>query len=105
MRLADARAGLDDVIHSPVRLSLMCALATVETVDAQTLVKELNLSYALLSKHTALLEQAGYLKITKTFLGRTPATFYRLTTKGRKAFAAHLACLDRLVLGLAADAD
>lgn len=101
MSLAEARASLDDVIHSPVRLTLMCALASVDSADYQTLRAEMDVSYALLSKHTAILERAGHLHVTKVFEGRTPQTHYRLTSTGRRALTAYLAALDEIVRGLA----
>lgn len=101
MNLVDARHALDDTVHSPVRLALMCALASVESADYQTLREELDLSYALLSKHAALLEKAGYVRIEKGFSGKTPQTFLSTTTAGRRALQAHLEALDRIVRGLA----
>lgn len=100
MSLASARAALDDVIHSPVRLTLMSALASVDSVDYQTLRQEMGVSYALLSKHAAILESAGYVAATKSFRGRTPQTHYRLTRAGRRAHTAYLEALDEIVLGL-----
>ena len=101
MSLAAAREALDELIHSPVRLTLMCALASVDSADYQTLREEMGVSYALLSKHAAILEKAGYLAVTKQFDDRTPTTRYRLTRKGRAAHTAYLAALDQIVKGLA----
>lgn len=100
MNLADARAALDDVIHSPVRLTLVAVLNSVDSVDYQTLREELGVSYSLLSKHSGILEDAGYLTITKAFDGRTPTTRMGLTRVGREAFQRHLAALDRITQGL-----
>lgn len=100
MGLAEARKGLDDVIHSPVRLTIMSALASVDSVDYQTLRQEMDVSYALLSKHAAILEKAGYVAATKQFNDRTPTTRYRLTRRGRTAHFAYLAALDEVVRGL-----
>ena len=101
MSLAAAREALDDLIHSPVRLTLTCALASVDSADYQTLREEMGVSYALLSKHAAILEKAGYLAVTKQFDDRTPTTRYRLTRKGRSAHTAYLSALDEIVRGLA----
>lgn len=101
MSLAAAREALDELIHSPVRLTLMCARASVDSADYQTLREEMGVSYALLSKHAAILEKAGYLAVTKQFDDRTPTTRYRLTRKGRAAHTAYLAALDQIVRGLA----
>ena len=87
-------------MHSPVRLTLMSALASVDSADYQTLKDELDVSYALLSKHASILEEAGYVAVTKSFDRKTPRTTYRLTRVGRAAHATHLAALDRIVRGL-----
>ncbi|MBF9010512.1 transcriptional regulator [Corynebacterium phoceense] len=78
----------------------MAALNSVDSVDYQTLKDELGVSYSLLTKHATLLEEAGLLKISKDFEGRTPVTRLRLTRSGRRAFAQYLEALDRLVAGL-----
>ena len=99
--LAEAREALDELVHSPVRFTLMSALNSVDSADYQTVRDALGVSYALLTKHATLLESAGYLKVTKGFRGKTPRTVYSLTRKGRDAYAAHLAALDSIVRGLA----
>ena len=58
------------------------------------------MSDALLTKHATVLEEAEYLKVDKTFAGKTPVTTYRLTRRGRAAFEAHLQAMDRIVRGL-----
>nr|WP_268914494.1 transcriptional regulator [Corynebacterium phoceense] len=100
VELSEARQALGTPIHSPVRLSVMAALNSVDSVDYQTLKDELGVSYSLLTKHATLLEEAGLLKISKDFEGRTPVTRLRLTRSGRRAFAQYLEALDRLVAGL-----
>lgn len=91
---------MDDIIHSPVRLALVAALNSVDSADYQTLREELDVSYSLLSKHAGILNDAGYLEITKAFDGRTPTTHMSLTRAGWKAFEHHLAALDRIMQGL-----
>ena len=43
------------------------------------------------------LEEAGYVEIEKSFLGRKPLTRARLTRAGRRAFAAYLEAMKKLV--------
>ena len=100
MTLGEARRALDDLVHSPVRFTLTSALASVDSADYQTLKEEMELSYALLTKHATILEQAGYLSVSKAFDGKTPRTTYRLTRRGRAAYRAHLDALDEIVRGL-----
>jgi len=47
----------------------------------------------VLSKQSRLLEDAGYLEVKKGAVGRRPRTWFRLTSKGREAFQAHVAWL------------
>jgi DNA-binding MarR family transcriptional regulator len=41
----------------------------------------------------SLLEQAGYLKVDKGFVGKRGRTWLSLTREGRRAFERHLAAL------------
>lgn len=100
MSLASARLALDDRVHSPVRFALMSALNSVDQADYQTVRDALDVSYALLTKHATILEEAGYLRVRKDFVAKTPRTQYSLTGRGRRAYAAHLAAIDELVRGL-----
>lgn len=87
--------------HSPLRFTLVAPLSSVDSADYQTLREELGISYSLLSKHPGILEEVGYLKITKEFDGRTQMTRMSLKKTGREAFQKHLSALDRIVQGLA----
>lgn len=100
MNLSQAREALDDMTHSPLRFTLVAPLSSVDSADYQTLREELGISYSLLSKHAGILEEVGYLKITKGFDGRTQMTRMSLTRQGREAFQKHLSALDRIVQGL-----
>jgi len=50
-----------------------------------------------LGAHLSKLEQAGYVKIDKTFVARKPQTFICATGKGRDAFAGHVAALKEIL--------
>lgn len=100
LSLADARARLNEVVHSPVRFTLLAALSTVDDATYQVLKDELDISYALLSKHAAILEEHGYLDVQKSFLAKKPQTVFRLTRAGRKAYKDHLAAIEEIKRGL-----
>jgi DNA-binding MarR family transcriptional regulator len=91
------RHRLDDVIHSPVRLSVMAALRHADAVHFGLLRDTVEVSDSLLSKHLASLETAGYVEVTKGYAGRRPRTWYSLTTKGQEAFDAYIAALREIV--------
>lgn len=100
MSLGAAMGRLDDVVHSPVRFTIMAALSTVDDATYQVLKQELGVSYALLSKHAAILEGHGYLRVHKSFLAKKPQTVFTLTPNGRKAFTQHVQALDEIRHGL-----
>ena len=76
----------------------MAVLASSTSSDFAFLREHLGVSDSDLSKQTAALEAAGYVTITKTHEGRTPATYVALTGTGRVAFETYTATL-RTVLG------
>ena len=76
------RHTLDEVIHSPVRLSVVAALSGVEKADFRTLRDTIELSDSTLSKQLTVLEDAGYVEISKERAGRRTRTWVRLTPTG-----------------------
>lgn len=79
-------ATLDRLIHDPTRLMLMSYLFVVDSADFVFLKSQANLTAGNISSHMTKLEDAGYVKVKKSFVGKRPQTMFRLTTKGRKAF-------------------
>jgi len=77
---------LDRLIHDPTRLMLMSYLFVVDSADFVFLKNQTNLTAGNISSHMTKLEDAGYVKVTKSFVGKRPQTMFRLTAKGRKAF-------------------
>ena len=88
---------LDDVIHGRMRLGIMAYLANAEVADFNALKAALEATQGNLSIHLRKLEEAGYIAIEKSFLGRKPLTRARLTESGRKAFADYLDAISRLL--------
>lgn len=88
---------LDDVIHGRVRLGIMAYLADAEAADFIELKTLLEVTQGNLSVHLRKLEEAGYIGIDKSFVDRKPLTRVRMTPAGRKAFAAYLEAIAKLV--------
>jgi DNA-binding MarR family transcriptional regulator len=88
---ADLRglADIDRVIHEPARLALTAILSVVESADFLYLQRESGLTKGNLSSHLAKLEEAGYVKIEKTYKGKIPLTLVRLTDAGASAYRAY----------------
>ena len=93
--------GIDEVIHGRLRLGVMAYLAGAGAGSAEfnELKGRLQASDGNLSVHLRKLEEAGYVTINKTFVGRKPLTTVRLTPDGRKAFVDYLDAIGRLVEG------
>lgn len=96
---AHPRHQLDDVIHAPVRLSVVAALAAVDSADFREVRDAVEVSDSVLSKAVATLEAAGYVDVTKGRVGRRPRTWLALTAAGRTALADHLAALTAIAAG------
>ena len=80
---------LDPVIHAQARLRIMATLAALARGDELSfprLRSTLDMTAGNLSTHLSKLEAAGYVSQSKTFSGRTPATYIALTPRGRLAF-------------------
>jgi DNA-binding MarR family transcriptional regulator len=91
---------LDPVIHAQARLRVVSALSMLRECDRLTfprLQEILKMTAGNLSVHLRKLEDAGYVEVTKTHHGRTPATLVRLTRRGRLAFEDYTAALKALL--------
>ena len=91
---------LDPVIHAQARLRVVSALSVMRDEDSITfprLQETLRMTAGNLSVHLRKLEDAGYVEVTKTHRGRTPATLVQLTRRGRLAFEDYTAALRALL--------
>jgi DNA-binding MarR family transcriptional regulator len=89
--------GLDRIVHGPLRLGIVAALATAERRSFTELRDALGATDGNLNASLQKLEQAGYIAATRTMEGRVSRTDYQLTRAGRKALAQYIAQLDRLL--------
>lgn len=93
---------LDPVIHAQARLKVTAALSGINEGDRVTfgwLRDVLEMTAGNLSIHLRKLEDAGYVRITKTHRGRTPTTYLELTPRGRLAFEDYTAAIRKIVEG------
>jgi len=95
-----ARHRLDEAMSSPVRLSLIAALAQVDEAEFAHVRDTIEVSDSVLSRHAAQLETVGYVKIRKGYVGKRPRTWLSLTPAGRTACTRHLAALRAIADGL-----
>ena len=96
---------LDEVVHQRVRLGILAVLTEADQADFAFLKEALGLTDGNLSRHLQVLEEAGFVRITKAFEGRRPRTWVQATKPGRAAFAAELAALRELMAGVDRSAD
>ena len=91
---------LDPVIHAAARLKVTATLAGLpggDRISFPRLQKLLGMTAGNLSVHLRKLEDAGYVGVTKTHVGRTPATYVWLTKPGRRALEDYTAALRELL--------
>ncbi|WP_306747727.1 winged helix-turn-helix domain-containing protein [Saccharothrix yanglingensis] len=94
---AHPRHRLDEVIHAPVRLSAMAALAAADRIAFGLLRDTVEVSDSLLSRHVLTLETAGYVEVVKGYEGKRPRTWLSLTDEGRAAFERYQRTLRALI--------
>ena len=90
--------GFNELLHFPVRLSIVSLLAPAVHVEFSFLREATGLSDSALSKQLASLQEAGYAEVRRT--GRRATV--RLTGEGRQALNEHAQAL-RTLLGEALD--
>jgi len=93
-------AGLDDVIHQPLRLRIMAALNALPAGNGLEFSKLKKLTGATdgnLGAHIETLAKAGYVAVDKAFVGKKPQTTVTATAPGRGAFARHVASLKEIL--------
>lgn len=87
----------DPLVHERIRLGIISALATNESLSFNDLKRLLRTTDGNLSVHGRKLEEAGYITCSKGFEGRIPRSSYRLTARGRKALARYLEQMEEVI--------
>ena len=90
-------ANLDRLIHERLRLGIISALAVNDSLGFTELRDLLRTTDGNLSVHARKLEEGGYVTCTKSFVGRTPHTEYRITAQGRRALRRYLDHMEALI--------
>jgi DNA-binding MarR family transcriptional regulator len=97
MRAAEKAPELDGLIHERMRLGIVSALAANESLTFGELKELLKTTDGNVSVHARKLEDADYISVAKSFVGRMPKTEYRLTEKGRLALEKYLNHMEALI--------
>ena len=90
-------AQFDDTIHQRARFGILTILATTGRADFTYLRDTLELTDGNLGRHLDVLNEAGYVEINKTFEGRKPRTWVKITKPGRVALNKHIAALRQMI--------
>ena len=96
-RAQTAMPELDRLIHERLRLGIVSALATNDSLTFNDLKRLLRCTDGNLSVHARKLEDAKYISCDKSFEGRMPRSDYRLTSLGRKALEEYLDEMEELI--------
>jgi len=71
-----------------------------EEVSFNELKEMLNVTDGNLASHLINLEENGFIKVHKGFIGRKTNTTYAVTKAGEKAFREHLEALENMIRGI-----
>jgi DNA-binding MarR family transcriptional regulator len=88
---------LNRLIHESARLVLVSNLYVVQEADFVYLANRTGFTSGKISSHMTKLETAGYVDITKEFVGKRPRTTYKLTETGRHEFEQYRANIEDLL--------
>ncbi|WP_457029798.1 transcriptional regulator [Kitasatospora sp. P5_F3] len=94
--------GLDPNLHHPTRLTVLAFLSGCQEAEFGAVRDYCQVSDSVLSKTAATLEELGYIKVKKGYVGKRPRTWLAATRAGRGALAGHLAALQQLASAAAA---
>ena len=81
---------LDPLLHSQLRLAIISMLVSSEKVEFTHIKEETNAAAGNVSIQIKKLQEAGYIKVEKTFQNNYPKTLLSITDKGVKAFESYV---------------
>lgn len=88
---------LNKTFDHRIRLGIMSALMVNEEVSFNFLKELLGVTDGNLASHIKPLEEAKFIKINKSFIGKKPNTTYSITKSGEKQFRSHLDALEAMI--------
>ena len=91
---------LNKVFDSRIRLGIMSSLLVNEDVNFNLLKEWIGVTDGNLASHLKTLEENGFIKVHKGFMGRKTNTTYAITKTGEKAFKSHLEALEKMIRSL-----
>lgn len=92
--------GLNKVFDNRIRLGVMSILMVNEEVNFNDLKQMLEVTDGNLATHLLNLEENGFIKVHKGFVGKKTNTTYAVTRAGEKAFNDHISALENMIRGI-----
>ena len=92
--------GLNKVFESRIRLGVMSILMVNEVINFNDLKQLLEVTDGNLATHLVNLEENGFIKVNKGFIGKKTNTTYVITKAGEKAFNEHITALENMIKGV-----
>jgi len=89
--------GLNKIFDNRIRLGVMSVLMVNDEVSFNDLKQLLEVTDGNLATHLITLEEEGYIKVHKGFIGRKTNTTYAVTKAGEKAFSQHIDALEKMI--------
>lgn len=93
-------SGLNKIFDNRIRLGVMSIVMVNEEISFNDLKGLLEVTDGNLATHLQTLEENGFLKVHKGFVGRKTNTTYSITKAGEKAFKDHLEGLEKMIKGV-----
>jgi DNA-binding MarR family transcriptional regulator len=93
-------AGLNKIFDNRIRLGVMSVVMVNEEISFNDLKQLLEVTDGNLATHLQTLEESGFLKVHKGFVGRKTNTTYSITKAGEKAFKDHVQALENMIKGV-----
>ena len=100
MSVKNPIAGLNKIFDNRIRLGAMSILVVNDEVSFNDLKQMLEVTDGNLATHLVTLEQEGFIKVHKGFIGRKTNTTYSVTKTGHKAFNDHITALEKMINGM-----
>jgi len=88
---------LDPILHSQLRLSIVSILMSVEEANFTFIQETTKAAAGNISIQIKNLQDAGYVKVQKTFKNNYPNTTVSITSKGIKAFEDYVENLKKYI--------
>lgn len=93
-------SGLNKVFDNRIRLGVMSVLIVNEEISFNDLKAMLEVTDGNLATHLVNLEENGFIKVHKGFIGRKTNTTYSITKLGEREFKDHVKALEGMIKGI-----